>query len=212
MGSNYVFRTLQAKIWGSGAAALIALSLLPAGATTLVPSQTFKAGTKIATALDETVNSANLKYGDKFKLRIIDTKHGALYGGEIIGYVSEVAQPSGVNRAKVTFFLTSIKLPNGEKKSISAYIVSRRVTPYDPGAVASARRQMIAAPPMPNGTVTPGPIAWQMQIGTSGPATISTRPSGLLGGTVYAAGPGEAIVVPAGTPVTVELQQPLTIP
>lgn len=212
MESSYVFQTLQAKIGaGAAAAALCAAAFASAGATTLVPSQTFKAGTKITTALDETVNSATLKYGSSFKLRIIDTSLPALDGGEIIGYVSEVDQPSG-GRAKITFFLTSIKLRNGEKKSISAYVVSKRVTPYDPGAVAQARRQMSVAPPMPNGTVTPGPVAWQMNIGASGPVQISNRPSGLLGGTVYAAGPHQSIVVPAGTPVTVELQQTLTIP
>jgi hypothetical protein len=212
MENSCVYRTLRNKRFGFTAIALLAASSVSAGATTLVPSQTFKAGTKIATALDGTVNSATLSYGVEFKLRIIDTSLPALDGGEIIGYVSEVDQPSGMSKAKITFFLTSIKLRNGEKKPISAYVVSRRVTPYDPMAVAQARRHMMAAPPMPNGTVTPGPIAWQMNVGSSGPVKISNRPSGLLGGTVYAASPHQAIVVPAGTPVTVELQQNLTIP
>ena len=213
MESSCVYRTLQVSLASVAVAtALLTASLTPARATTLVPSQTFKAGTKIATALDQTANSASLKYGDKFKLRIIDTSLPALDGGEIIGYIAEVTQPSGTRGAKVKFFLTSIHLRNGENKPISAYVVSRRVTPYDPAGVAQARKHMMAAPPLPNGTVTPGPIAWQMQVGTSGPVQISNRPSGLLGGTIHAASAGEAIVVPAGTPVTIELQQPLTIP
>jgi hypothetical protein len=212
MEKSCVFRILQPKT-AFLLTIIVGLSgVTLARATTLVPSQTFKAGTRIATAVDQTLNSAQMKYGVEFKLRIVDTTLPALNGGEIIGYIGDVTQPSGGTRARVTFFLTSIKLPNGTKKSISAYVLSRRVTPYNPGAVAEMRRQMIAAPPMPNGTVTPGPVAWQMNFNGSGSPQISTRPSGLLGGTVTAGGANEPIVVPAGTPVTVELQQPLTIP
>lgn len=207
-----MFRTLQPKT-ALLLTILVGLSWVTlARATTFVPSQTFKAGTRIATAVDVTLNSSQMKYGVKFKLRIVDTTHPALNGGEIIGYIGDVTQPSGGTRAQVTFFLTSIKLPNGTTKSISAYVLSRRVTPYNPGAVAEMRRQMIAAPPMPNGTVTPGPVAWQMTFNGGGSPQISTRPSGLLGGTVTAGSANQPIVVPAGTPVTVELQQPLTIP
>jgi hypothetical protein len=212
MEMSCVFRTLQPKT-AVVLTILVGLTWVAlARATTIVPSQTYRAGTRIATAVDETLNSATMKYGVKFKLRIIDTTHPALNGGEIIGYIGDVTQPSGVNKARVTFFLTTIRLRNGTQKSISAYVLSRRVTPYNPGAVAEARRQMIAAPPMPNGTVTPGPVAWQMTFNGSGSPQISTRPSGLLGGTVFASSANEPIVVPAGTPVTVELQQDLTIP
>jgi hypothetical protein len=212
MEKSCVFRTLQPKT-AFLLTILVGLGWVTlARATTLVPSQTFKAGTRIATAVDETLNSASMKYGVKFKLRIVDTAHPALNGGEIIGYIGDVTQPSGGNRARVTFFLTSIKLPNGTTKPISAFVLSRRVTPYNPGAVAEMRRQMIAAPPMPNGTVTPGPVAWQMTFNGGGSPSISTRPSGLLSGTVSAAGANQPIVVPAGTPVTIELQQPLTVP
>ena len=205
MESSYVFQTLQARFWVIAAAVAIGASIVPAGATTFVPSQTFKAGTKIQTALDETMNSSMAKYGDKFKLRVIDTAYPALDGAEIIGYVSEVSH------AKVSFFLTSIHFRNGTKKPITAYVVNKRVTPYNPMAVSAARRQMAAAPPMPNGTVTPGPVAWQMNFNGSGSPSVSTRPAGMVGGTVYTQG-GQPIVVPAGTPVTVELQQDLTIP
>jgi hypothetical protein len=214
MEKSCVFRTLQPKA-AFLLTVIVGLSCVAlARATTIVPSQTYRAGTRIATAVDETLNSATMKYGVKFKLRIIDTTHPALNGGEIIGYIGDVTQPSGLNRAQVTFFLTSIRLRNGAEKSISAFVLSRRVTPYNPGAVAEARRQMIAAPPLPNGTVTPGPVAWQMTFGggSGGSPTISTRPSGLLGGTVRAASANEPIIVPAGTPVTIELQQDLTIP
>ncbi len=213
MENSCVYQTLQTKFSASAIAiALCTVSIAPAEATTLVPSQTFKAGTKLACVVDQTMSSATLQYGDKFHLRVVDTSQPALAGSEVVGYIAEVTQPSGMNRAKVSFFLTSIHLRNGTKKSISAYVVNKGVTPYNPAAIQQYRQHMAAAPPMPNGVVTPGPVAWQMKIGSSGPATISTRPGGLLGGTVYAAGPHEPIVVAAGTPVTIELQQPLTIP
>lgn len=203
-------RTLQARF--SVAAILVALCaawVAPALSTTLVPSQTIKAGTRIACVLDKEVDSANLKYGDEFRLRIVDTAHPALVGAKIHGYVTEVRQPSGIDRAKVTFFLTSISFPNGSHKPISAYVLNKRVTPYNPAALQAARNM---PPPMPNGVVTPGPVAWQMNFGGGSKPSVSNRPSGTLGGTVYAASAHEVIMVPAGTSVTVELQQDLTIP
>jgi hypothetical protein len=205
-----VCQTLQARLWVPAiAVALCAGWLAPAGSTTLVPSQTIRAGTRIACVLDKGVNSANLKYGDEFKLRVVDTAHPALTGAKIEGTVTEVQQPSGINRASVRFFLTSIHFPNGSHKPISAYVVNRRVTNYNPAAVQAVRNM---PPPMPNGTRTPGPVAWQMNFGGGGPPTVSNRPSGTLGGTVYAVSANEPIIVPAGTSVTVELQQDLTIP
>lgn len=202
-----MYRTLPAR----AAAALLAASVLlaQAQAAPFVPSQTFKAGTKIACVLDASINSTTLKYGDKFKLRVVDTSHPALVGSHITGWITEVTQPSGVARAKVAFFLTTIHLSNGTKKSISAYVVSKRVTPYNPGAVQAVRN---APPPMPNGVLTPGPVAWQMNFGGGAKPSISTRPSGSLGGTIYAQSPHEPIIIPAGQSVTIELQQDLTIP
>jgi hypothetical protein len=206
-----VFQTLQARLSAPVVAAILcAAAFAPARSTTLVPSQTFRAGTKIACVLDKEFDSASAKYGDEFKLRIVDTSHPGLVGAKVYGYVTEVDQPSGINHAKVTFFLTSIHLPNGTHKPISAYVVNSRVVRYNPAAVQASRQS--AAAVMPHGVVTPGPIAWQMNFGGSGSPSISNRPSGTLGGTVYAANTHEAIVVPAGTPVTIELQQNLTIP
>ena len=209
MGSNSVFRTLQAKATAVTAVCAAVASLAPANATTYLPSQTYRAGTKIACVLDESINSTTAKYGDKFKLRVVDTSHPALIGSHVTGWVTEVTQPSGTERAKLTFFLTMIHLSNGTKKSISAYIVSKRVTPYNPVAVQAARN---APPPMPNGVLTPGPVAWQMNFGGGAKPSISTRPSGSLGGTIYAQNAHEPIIVPAGQPVTIELEQDLTIP
>ncbi|HLY03279.1 MAG TPA: hypothetical protein VKR56_12385 [Candidatus Cybelea sp.] len=195
------------------AAVLLAASVFPtaAGATTFVTSQTYKAGTRIACVLDQRVDSSKLAYGDKFKLRIVDPAHPALNGSEIIGYITDVRQPSGMDRARVGFYLTSIKLSNGQKKSISAYVVSKRVVPINPVAQSASRQQLSPMAGVPYGTVTPGPIAWQARIGAGG-TTISTSDSPNLGGYVYAMGPHEAIVVPAGQPVTVELSANLTIP
>ncbi len=206
-----MFRTLQASLSAFAAAVvLFGASVTPVRATTLVPSQTFHAGTKIACVLDKEVDSSKVKYGDEFALRVVDTSHPALEGAKVVGYVSEVTQPSGMNRAKITFFLTSIHFPNGTHKPISAYVVNKGVVPYNPGAVQASRQQMTA--PMPHGFMTPGPVAWQMNFGGGSSPSVSTRPSGALGGTVYAATAHEPIVVAAGTPVTIELQQSLTIP
>jgi len=46
----------------------------------------------------------------------------------------------------------------------------------------------------------------------NGPPTIGEKPTGSVGGYLYAAKPNETIVVRYGTPVTVELANDLTIP
>jgi hypothetical protein len=209
MENNYVYRTSLIKV----AAALLATSIFPAaaGAATFVTSQTLKAGTRIACVLDQRMDSSKLAYGDKFKLRVVDTSLPALHGSEIVGYITDVRQPSGLDRARVGFYLTSIVLPNGEKKSITAYVVSKRVVQINPVAQQASRQQLSPMAGVPYGTVTPGPIAWQMRLG-NGPSTVSQSQSPSLGGYVYASNAHELIIVPAGQPVTVELSQNLTIP
>lgn len=210
MENSCVFRTLQPKA-GLIAIALVAFmaSVAPAGAVTYLPSQTIKGGTRIACVLAASVSSATAKYGDTFKLHVVDTSHPALEGATIHGYITDVRQP-GVDRARIGFWLTSIHLRNGKSKPISAYVVNRRVVPMNPGAQYASRQQL--PPSQPYGTVTPGPIAWEMRFGGGGSPKISNRPSGLLGGYVYAANAHEPIVIPAGVSVTVELQSDLTIP
>ncbi len=203
-----MYQTLRASL-----ACTLLLSIaspMAAGATSLVPSQTFKAGTKIACVLDVHMDSSKLAYGDKFKLRVVDPAHPALQGSEIIGYITDVRQPSGGTRARVGFMLTSIHLANGSKKSISATVVSKRVVPINPAAQSASRQQLSPMTGVPYGTVTPGPIAWQMRVG-NGPSTVQPE-SPNLGGYVYATSNGEPIVVNAGTPVTVQLSADLTIP
>jgi hypothetical protein len=209
MGSSCVFRTLRAKgTVAAGALALCAASLAPADAVTYLPSQTFRAGTKIACVLDEYVNSATLKVGTDFKLRVVDTAHPALHGAEIHGFVTDVTQPAGTNRARIGFLLRSIHLRNGRTKPIRAYVVNRGVVQYNPAAQQAAHHQ---SPMMPMGTVTPGPIAWQMRF-AGGPPSVGEKPNGAVGGYVYAAQGNEPIIVRAGTAVTVELANDLTIP
>ncbi len=204
-----MYRTSLTK----AAAVLLAAAIVPtaAGATTLVPAQTYKSGTKIACVLDEHLDSSKLAYGDKFKLRIVDPNFPALQGSHITGYITDVRQPHGVDRARVGFMLTSIHLSNGEKKSISATVVSKRVVPINPSAQYASRQQLSPMAGVPYGTVTPGPIAWQMRIG-NGPSSVQSPASQNLGGYVYATSNGEPIVVNAGTPVTVELSANLTVP
>lgn len=195
----------------AGFIGLLAVSTIAAGATSFQPSQTFKAGTRIACVLDEHMDSSKLSYGDKFKLRVVDPNLPALHGSEIIGYITDVRQPSSTERARVGFMLTTIHLTNGENKAISATVVSKRVVPINPTAQYASRQQLQPMTGVPYGTVTPGPIAWQMRLG-NGPSSVQSPSSQNLGGYVYATSPHAPIVASAGTPVTVELSESLTIP
>jgi hypothetical protein len=207
-----VYQTSRINIAAAAAVlALLCLSLAPAHAATFTTSQTLKSGTRIACVLDEHMDSSKLAYGDKFKLKVVDTSYPALVGSEIVGYITEVRRPHGADRARVGFMLTSITLSNGKKKSISATVVSKRVVPINPAAQSASRQQLSPMSGVPYGTQTPGPIAWQMNIG-SGPSNVNTQSSPNLGGYVYATSSNEPIVVNAGTAVTVQLTASLTVP
>lgn len=213
MGSSYVFQTLRINALVAAVLALGSLAYsIPAGAVQYQPSQTIKRGTRIACVLDERLDSSKLSYGDTFKLRVVDTSIPALHGSEIIGYITDVHKPSGLNEGKVGFFLTNIRLPNGTKKSLTAYVVNRRVTQYNPAAQSAARQQVSMAAAVPHGITTPGPIAWQMNFPVGGKPTVHEQQSGSLGGYVYASASQWPIIVVPGTSVTVELAEDLTIP
>jgi len=206
-----VFQTLRTNAVRAAALSVVLSStLLPAGATSFQPSQTLRAGTKIACVLDEGVDSASLQSGAAFKLRVVDSNHPVLEGAEIHGIVTDVTQPSLLNPARIGFLLRTIHLRNGETKDIRAYVVNRGVVRYNPAAQRAVRQQL--PPSVPYGTITPGPIAWQMRIGGGGQIAIGDKPEVAVGGYVYGSGPKRSIVVRAGTPVIVELANDLAIP
>jgi hypothetical protein len=189
----------------------VCFTIARADATGFVPSHTYKAGTRIACVLEERLDSSKLSYGHAFRLRVVDTSLPALHDSAIIGYITEVHPPSGGNEGRVGFFLTTIELRDGEKKPISAYVVNRGVVRFNPVAQYQQRQQLAPMNNVPVGTITPGPIAWQMNAG-SGPSNVrrSDTSGGAVGGYVYER--HWPVVVAAGTPVTVELAHNLTIP
>lgn len=206
-----MFRILRRNAAAAALAFIACAALIaPAVAVTYLPSQTIRAGTKIACVLEESVSSATAKYGDTFKLRVVDVSHPALQGAVVHGYITDVRQPAGLNRARIGFWLTSIHLRNGKSKPISAYVVNRRVVQMNAAAQHAVTQQL--PPSQPYGTTTPGPIAWEMRIGGGGKPTFSNHSGGLLGGYIYGTSAHEPIVIPSGVSVTVELQSDLTIP
>ena len=204
-----MYQTLPVRF--AAVAAAFGACMTLAQATTIVPSQTFKSGTRIQCVLEEHLDSTKLAYGDKFKLRVVDTSYPALQGSYIVGWITDVRQPTGSDRARVGFYLTTLHLSNGKKKSISAYVVNRGVVQINAAAQTQQRQRLSPMAGVPYGTVTPGPIAWQMRLG-SGPSTVKPEQSGTLGGYIYGVSAREPIVVNAGTSVTVELAENLTVP
>lgn len=204
-----MYRTSPVKALAVALAACFALGR--ADAASFIPSHTFKAGTRIACVLEEHLDSSKLAYGREFRLRIVDTSLPALHDAVIIGYITEVHRPSGGNEGRVGFFLTTIELRNGEKKPITAYVVNRGVVRFNPVAQYQQRQQLAPMTGVPNGTITPGPIAWQTNISGGDVRVRDTSASASsVGGYVY--GRRWPIVAPAGTAVTVELAHNFTIP
>ncbi len=186
------------------------LSLWHASTALAVTNQTLTlpAGTKIRAILAQGVDSRTLEVGTNFVLRIDEPKQPALDGAEIVGHVTDVAQPSGLDRAEIGFVFDYIKFNDGKREPIRAEVVNASVTNFDSARKEAAKFSI----PVPNGQVTPGPILFQITFSPGAAPSITPPPSGLSGGYLYAASSHENITVPAGTPTTIRLTSSLTVP
>ncbi|MEO6836608.1 MAG: hypothetical protein ABI231_11990 [Candidatus Tumulicola sp.] len=195
-----------AMIPAAAAVAVVILASVAVAQAATVPS-----GAKILCVLAQGVNSATLKVGEDFTFRIDDPAQPALAGAAIHGHVTDVAAPGGMTRARIGFMLDYIRFKNGTRGSIHANIVSKNVTQTNT-AVARQEALKFSLPPMPNGTVTPGPIAWQMHFRKDAAPSVSPPPAGNTSGYVYAQKSNQNIVIPPGSPVTILLTSDLTTP
>jgi hypothetical protein len=168
-------------------------------------------GAKILTVTHKGINSATLAPGTDFKLHVDDPSQPALTGAVVVGHVTGVTGPGGMTRASISFVFDYIQLSNGKKEPIHAAVVSKNVTQTN---TAQQRNEQVkfSLPPMTVGTVTPGPIAWQMHFTRGSSPSVTPAPSGNSGGVVYAQQPNEAIVIPPGSAVTLQLTADLTTP
>jgi hypothetical protein len=199
------------KLIGFPAAALAAAALtLPAvnvaGASTTIPS-----GTNIRCVLKHGIKSTTAVDGSDFSLVVDDPAQPALEGAAIHGTITDVAGPGGTTRARIGFILSYIKFGNGTRAGIHANVVSKYVVQSNT-AVARQEAVKFTLPAMPYGTVTPGPILWQMHFRRDAAPSVSPPPAGNTSGYVYAPKSNENIVIPPGSPVTIQLTSDLTAP
>lgn len=174
-------------------------------------ADTISNGTKILCVLGANVDTRTLTVGTDFTLQVDDPTLPSLAGAAIHGHVTDVAGPGGMTRARIGFILDYIRFKNGTRAAIHAVVVSKNVTQTNTAA-ARQERVKFALPPMPNGTVTPGPIAWQMTFRRDAAPSVTPPPAGNTSGYVYAQKSNENIVIPAGSPVTIQLTSDLATP
>jgi hypothetical protein len=188
---------------------IAALAFLTFGAVAL--AATIPNGTKFVAVTHKGINSATLTPGTDFKLHVDDPSQPALAGAVVVGHVTGVTGPGGLTRASISFVFDYIQLASGKREPIHAAVVSKNVTQTN---TAQQRNEQVkfSLPPMTTGTVTPGPIAWQMHFSRGSAPSVTPAPSGGAGGVVYAQQANEQIVIPPGSPVTLQLTADLTTP
>jgi hypothetical protein len=199
--------TRPAAVLKTAAMAVVAFAVVTAAAQ----AATIPSGTSLRCVLGKGVNSATVTTGTDFKLHVDDPAQPGLAGATIHGHVTDVAAPGGLTRARIGFMLDYIAFKNGTRASLHAVIVSKNVTQTNT-AVAKQEAVKFSLPAMPNGTVTPGPIAWQMHFRKDAAPSVSPPPAGNTSGYVYAQKSNENIVIPPGSPVTIQLTSNLTAP
>jgi hypothetical protein len=191
-----------------GRAPIAALAILALGVS--ASSATIPNGTTIRTVLHKGINSATLTPGTDFELHVDDPSQPLLDGAIVFGHVTDVTGPAGLTRASISFLFDYIRFRNGQKEAFHGSVVSRNVTPTNT-AVLRQEQAKFNLPPMPVGTVTPGPIAFQINFRSGSKPSVSPPPGGNSGGVAYAQQNGEQIVVPPGTPILLRLTAELTI-
>jgi hypothetical protein len=185
-------------------AGLIVLAVAaPARAGTTIAS-----GKKILCVLRHAIDSNTAVAGNDFSLVVDDPSQPALRGTVIHGSITDVSR-GGAGRARIGFILTYLKFRNGTRAAIHAEVVGKDVVQSNT-ALARQEAAKFSLPPMP-GTVTPGPVVWQIHFGPNGPS-LSPPPAGNTSGYVYAKKSNETIVIPPGSPVTIQLTSDLTAP
>jgi hypothetical protein len=189
--------------------ALIACASATALAATMTSGVKIPAGTKIRCALAQGVDSRTLKVGTDFKLVIDDPSQPALQGAAVHGHVTDVAGPGGLDRARIGFIFDYIKFGDKTRAPIHANVLSRNVTQTNT-AQAAQEATKFQLPPMPVGQVTPGPVVFQINFRPGHTPSVTPPPVGQSSGYVYAQNSNENIVIPPGTPVTIQLTRDLT--
>ena len=191
------------------ALAILAAIATAAQAVTFQAGAKIPAGTKIRCVLGQGVDSRTVTVGTDFKLEIDDPSQPALAGAAIAGHITDVAGPAGLTRARIGFVFDYIRFNDRKRAPIHAIVLSKAVTQTN---TALARQEAVKfkLPPMPVGTVTPGPIAFQVTFRKDAAPSITPPPVGSTNGYVYAQKSNENIVIPPGTPVTIQLTNELT--
>ncbi|HKE36526.1 MAG TPA: hypothetical protein VKB39_03790 [Candidatus Baltobacteraceae bacterium] len=170
------------------------------------------AGTVIHAAIGQVVDSRTLTEGSSFQLLIDEPTIPAIDGASIHGNITDVEGPSGLDRARIGFVLTNIHFKNGKKEPIHAQVMNKNVTYVNTAEVKREQAKFKLPPMLPTGTVTPGPIAFQVTFRPGHKPSVTPPPVGNSGGYVYAANSNENIVIPAGTLVTMKLTSNLALP
>lgn len=172
---------------------------------------TISNGTKILCVMHKGVSTQTLTPGTDFKLHVDDPGQPALTGAVVVGHVTDVMGPGGLARASISFVFDYIQFASGKKEPIHASVVGKNVVSNN---TAQLRKEQVkfSLPAMPVGTVTPGPVAWQMHFKGNGSPSVTPAPGGNSGGVVYAQNTNEQIVIPPGAPVTLQLTADLQTP
>jgi hypothetical protein len=184
---------------------VLALGAIGSAATTI------PAGTKILCVLKHGIKSTTAMVGNDFSLVVDDPAQPALEGASVHGSVTDVGRSGGTARARIGFILTYIKFRNGTRAAVHADVVGKDVVQTNT-AVAAREAVKFSLPQMPSGAVTPGPIVWQIHFRQNEAPSVSPPPAGNTSGYVYAKKSNENIVIPPGSPVTIQLTSDLTAP
>ena len=192
--------------------ALLATALFLAVTAPVSASTTIASGTKLLCVLKHGIKSDTAAVGNDFSLVVDDPSYPQLTGSAIHGSITDVAAGGATQRARLGFILTYITFGNGTRGPIHATIVSKYVVQSNTAAVAKQEQVKFTLPAMPYGTVTPGPILWQVHFRRDAAPSVTPPPAGNTSGYVYAPKSNETIVIPPGSPVTIQLTSDLTAP
>jgi len=172
---------------------------------------TLPAGTILHTRLDETLDTGDLRVGERFTFRVrapYPRDARGLAGARISAYVTGITRPGNGRRARIGLVFARIVFAHGDAEPIAAYVddaaFSRRVpgdfTPRDLDVVSASSVGRIPT------------LGGHLQNDTLAEFTFGPKPQRVTGAYAYADRSGVELVLPENQAYDLELAQGLPVP
>lgn len=172
---------------------------------------TLPVGAILHTRLDETLDTGDLRVGERFTFSVVapyPRDASGLAGARISAYVTGITRPGSGRRARIALVFSRITFAHGDAEPIAAYVNDAAFTRREPGDF-TPRDIDVANASGPSRVPT---LGGHLQNDTLAEYTFGPKAQRVTGAYVYADRGGVELVLPENQAYDLELAQGLPVP